>query len=121
MVRIFLFLLCGAALSAPVNAARFSGDYLLQVCGSTAEGEEIVKGGHIACQSYIAGILDYQSLSKSLNTVPSGLDFCVPDDATLNDIQGHVSRYIFRNKHEQGPFVAAPSVTLALKNAYPCP
>ncbi len=120
MVRVFALFLCICVWAGPVHAARFSGSYLLQMCGSTKEGQEIVPGGHIACQAYIAAILDYQSLTQSLGTAPSGVDFCVPDDESLNAIQTHVMRYLFRNKHEQGPFVAAPSVALALKDAYPC-
>ena len=112
-VLIFLCLLSSA------QAARFSGDYLLQVCGVDEEGQELVEGGHIACQAYIAGVLDYHNLIRSLGTAPS-VDFCVPDSATMNDVHGRVTSYIFKNKHEQGPFIAAPGVALGLFNAYPC-
>jgi hypothetical protein len=106
-------------LPGPAEAARFSGDYLLQVCASDKNGKEISPGGHIACQAYIAGILDYHALMKSLGNTP-GVDFCVPDGTGLNEVQSKVTAYLFRNKHEQGPFIATPAVAMALFIAYPC-
>jgi len=102
-----------------VDAARFSGDYLLQVCGSNEQGEELVSGGYIACQGYIAGVLDYHNLIRSLGTAPS-VDFCVPETATMKDIQQKILRHMLENHHEQGPFIASPAVALALFSAYPC-
>ena len=107
-------------LASPVQAARFSSDYLMQVCGSDAQGQELLPGGHTACQAYIAGILDYHNLIRSLGTAPS-VDFCVPDDASMNEIHAKVSSYIFQNRHEQGPFIAAPGVALGLFSVWPCP
>ena len=101
------------------QAARFSGDYLLQVCVSDKEGKELLPGSHVACQAYIAGILDYHNLIKSLGTAPS-VDFCVPDGVGLTEIQHRVASYLYRNKHEQGPFIASPGVALALFQAFPC-
>lgn len=114
-----VILLLAVLFTMPVQAARFSGQYLLQVCGSDEEGRELVEGGHIACQAYIAGVLDYHNLIRSLGTAPS-VDFCVSDDVTMKDIQSQVSSYIFENHHEQGPFIASPGVALALFSAYPC-
>lgn len=92
----------------------------MQVCASDKSGNEISPGGHIACQAYIAGILDYHSVMKSLGVLPGGVDFCVPEGEGLYDIQSKVMSYVYRNKHEQGPFIASPAVTMALFNAYPC-
>lgn len=103
----------------PAQAARFSGDYLLQVCASDKNGKELSPGSHIACQAYVAGILDYHSLMRSLGAAPS-LDFCVPEEENLYEIQGKVVSYIYRNRHEQGPFIASPGVAMALYQAYPC-
>ncbi|MCB1652095.1 MAG: hypothetical protein KDI46_08590 [Alphaproteobacteria bacterium] len=105
--------------TAPVRAAQFSGDYLLRVCASDKNGNELSPGSHAACQSYIAGIMDYHTLIRSLGTSPS-VDFCVPEGTSLNEIQQRVASYLFHNKHEQGPFIAAPAVALALYKAYPC-
>ena len=118
---VFLFLLF--VLSFPVlqtaQAARFSGEYLLNMCASDKNGKELVKGGHIACQAYIAGVLDYHNLIRSLGTAPS-VDFCVPANATLNDLQKRVVSYIFRNKNEHAKFIASPGVALALYEMFPC-
>lgn len=103
----------------PAQSARFSGDYLLQMCGYDEAGKEIVEGGHIACQAYIAGILDYHALIRSMGTAPS-VDFCVPENVTMNEVHQKITSYVFRNKHEQGPFIAAPGVALGLFQAYPC-
>ena len=106
-------------LSAPVKAAQFSSDYLLQICSVNKDGKEFVKGGHAACQSYIAGILDYHTLIRSLGTAPS-VDFCIPEGTSLKEIHKKVAVYLASNHHEQGPFVAAPGVALAVFKAYPC-
>lgn len=110
-----------AALIVPVKsqAAQFSGSYLIQVCASDEAGKELVPGGHIACQAYISGVLDYHNLIRSLGTAPS-IDFCVPDNVSLNGVQKTVINYLIRNKDDHGEFVAAPGVALALFESYPC-
>ena len=115
----FLFVSLLIALGAQAQAARFSGGYLLQVCSFDAQGAELSPGSHVACQAYIAGILDYHALIRSMGVAPS-VDFCVPEGESLYDIQKQVVGYLVRNKQEQGPFIAAPGVALALFNAYPC-
>lgn len=114
-IFVLLFLMC----ASPAQAARFSGDYLLQMCLSDKDGKELVPGGHVACQSYIAGVLDYHNLIRSLGTSPS-VEFCVPESAGLNQLQKDVAAYLYKNKSQHGAFVAAPAVALALYNAYPC-
>jgi hypothetical protein len=103
----------------PAQAARFSGDYLLQVCASDKNGKELVQGGHVACQSYISGVVDYHNLIRSLGGAPS-VEFCVPEQTGLNELQRVVADYLFRHKKQHGAFVASPAVALALYNAYPC-
>lgn len=112
----FLLVLMGAY---PSQAARFSGGYLLSVCASDAQGREITPGGHIACQAYIAGVLDYHTLIKSLGAAP-GVDFCVPADVQMNQIQRTVQSYVLRNRSQHNGFIAAPGVALGLYNAFPC-
>lgn len=114
-IFVALFLMC----ASPAQAARFSGDYLLQMCLSDKDGKELVPGGHVACQSYIAGVLDYHNLIRSLGTSPS-VEFCVPEDVGLNQLQQVVASYLYKNKQQHGAFIAAPAVALALFNAYPC-
>ncbi|MFK7838805.1 MAG: Rap1a/Tai family immunity protein [Bdellovibrionales bacterium] len=103
----------------PSQATRFSGQYLMSVCASDVDGNEITPGGHIACQAYIAGILDYHTLLKSLGTAP-GIDFCVPEDAGMALIQKRVQSYVLKNRKQHSSFIAAPGVTLGLHNAFPC-
>lgn len=105
--------------SAPASAARFSGEYLLHVCGSDKDGKELVPGGHIACQAYIAGVLDYHTLLTSLGASPS-IDFCVPEGADMNTLQNTVESYVYLNRHEHMGFIAAPGVAMALYAYYPC-
>lgn len=111
-------LLCNGAL-AQERTARYSGDYLLQVCSFDENGQEILKGGHIACQGYIAGVMDYHNLISSLGTAPS-VDFCVPAGTPLREVHMKIYKYLKENRHEQGPFNAAPGVALGLYKAYPC-
>jgi len=113
------FLLCFVLLPLPTHAAQFSGDYLLQVCLSDKNGKELSPGSHVACQAYIAGILDYHNFIRSLGTAPS-LEFCVPEGTGLYEIQSKVVQYLAHHRQDQGPFIASPAVTLALYNAYPC-
>ncbi len=104
--------------ASPLNAAEFSGKYLLQICSSDKTGAEMVPGGHTACQSYIAGIIDYHNLIKSLKTAP-GLDFCIPADTQLSLIQQGVVIYLLKNgQHDD--FIASPAVAIALNQMYPC-
>lgn len=118
--RVFVFLFAFLMIMPqPSTAARFSGEYLINVCASDANGQEVVQGGHVACQAYISGILDYHNLLRSLGTAPS-IDFCVPEGTSLNDIQNKIVRYLLRNKSEHAKFIASPGVMLGLRKSYPC-
>lgn len=103
----------------PARAAQFSGSYLLHICGVDENGKERVAGGHIACQAYIAGILDYHNLISSLGASPS-VDFCVPDTVDLKTLQAQVYSYVYRHQRQHNVFTAAPAVALALYQFYPC-
>lgn len=91
----------------------------MHVCGSDAKGKELAVGGHITCQAYIAGVLDYHNLLRTLGTAPS-VDFCVPENAELKTLQKQVFSYVFKNRQQHSSFTAAPAVALSLYNAYPC-
>lgn len=101
------------------GAGLFSSGYLMQVCASDKKGKETVKGGHTACQAYIAGVVDYHKLMKSLNTQPL-LDICVPNTVSMKALQDIVWVYLMKNP-QHGEFMASPSVTMALYEYYPCP
>ena len=100
------------------TGALFSGAYLHEICKSKADGSETVKGGHTACQAYIAGIIDYHNLLRSLGTAPS-IDFCVPNTVKMNDLQDVVWTYLDKNAQHDS-FIAAPAVSLALFEVFPC-
>lgn len=119
MTLALLALLSALALLKPAQAAQFSGAYLLHVCGVNPHGLELVPGGHIACQAYIAGVLDYHNLLRSLG-VPPSIDFCVPKETSLDDLQKQVFAYVYKNRNQHSAFTAAPAVALALHHFYPC-
>ncbi|MCB9989479.1 MAG: hypothetical protein H6868_09155 [Rhodospirillales bacterium] len=99
-------------------AARFSGAYLLHICEKDDKGKETVKGGHTACQAYIAGVIDYHNVLRSMKMAPQ-VDICVPKDVSSNVLHDIVLTYL-RNHPENDSFVAAPAVTMALYGKYPC-
>ncbi len=116
-----LFIVFGVLFFASfqAQAAQFSGKYLLSMCAQDAKGKEVTPGGHIACQAYIAGILDYHTLIKSMGTAP-GIDFCVPENTPMNQVHDKVQSYVMRNRQQHNSFIAAPAVALGLYNAFPC-
>lgn len=125
-MRFFIFgcglVLCLFAETAFAKSKQTSGffstAYLAALCESDAKGKEVVENGHTACQSYIASIVDYQKLMQSMNVEPV-IDFCVPNTVPMRKLQKIVWAYLRQNtQHAQ--FIAAPAVTLALSEAYPC-
>ncbi len=113
-----LLFLSSPAFAKNQSSGFFSGAYLAALCQSDEKGNEIVSGGHTACQAYIAGVIDYHKLLQSLSTQPA-IDFCVPNAESPKNLQKVVAQYLRRNpQHAQ--FIAAPSVTLALAKSYPC-
>lgn len=121
--RLFLMVLslmaCMPSAWAQETGPLFSGAYLRDVCQSNALGQETVKGGHTACQAYIAGVIDYHDLLRSLNTAPS-IDFCVPNTVKMNELQVVVWKYLHKNQ-QHNAFSAGPAVALAMFEKYPCP
>ncbi|MFP4098355.1 MAG: Rap1a/Tai family immunity protein [Alphaproteobacteria bacterium] len=92
---------------------------MLKVCAVDSMGREIVEGGKIACQAYISGIVDYHNMLRAMRVV-SDMDFCVPNDVGLNELQIRVLAYIYKRVKLHRKFVAAPGVTMALMSLYPC-
>lgn len=113
-----LLLLFPLPVKAQETAGFFSADYLLKLCSSDSKGREIIKSGHTACQSYISGVVDYHILMKTLGTAPV-IDFCVPNTEPMVRLQLIVWKYLSENG-QHSDFVAAPAVTLALYEHYPC-
>lgn len=115
----FAILLCLILLRpGAAEASRFTGAYLLHLCEMDKKGNEIVKGGHTACQSYIAGVLDYHNVLQSLYLAPK-VDICVPQKTTMNTMHAIVLKYL-RAHGEHDAYVAAPAVTMAIYQVYPC-
>lgn len=106
-------------LASPASAARFSGEYFVKVCSVDKQGNELITGGKIACQAYISGVIDYQNMTKSMD-VSTGIEFCLPQDETLNEIQLRVLAYFYEHNKLHRKFLAAPGVAMALADAYPC-
>lgn len=104
--------------ASPSYAARFSGAYLLQLCDMDKNGKELVKGGHTACQAYISGVIDYHLMLQSMKMAPK-LDICIPDKVESSRLHAIVLKYLKKNVEHDG-FVAAPAVTMALYETYPC-
>ncbi len=105
--------------SYKVSAAQFSGEYLIKVCSVNKYGDEIIKGGKIACQAYIAGVIDYHNMLKAMD-LTSDMNFCIPEGVTLNEIQLRVLAYMYKRAKLHRKFVAAPGVAMALFSLYPC-
>jgi len=107
--------------AAPAHAQQgpqFSAAYMREICKSDSDGNETVQGGHTACQAYIAGVLDYNGTLKALGTEPS-LSICFPRPVPIADMQKIVLRYIEKNPPVDA-FAAAPTVIMALAEAFPC-
>lgn len=118
---LFLAALTIAAVLSPskAEAARFSGEYFLKVCALDKNGNEIVAGGKIACQSYISAVIDYHNFLRTLDSAgPSS--FCLPDEVSLNEVHLVVLLYFMKNQKLHRKFIAAPGVEMALIDAYPC-
>ncbi len=112
-----LLVLC--ILPQRASAARFSGEYLINICALDRKGNEVIKGGQIACQSYLSGVIDYHNMLRSME-LTSDMNFCIPSDVTLNALQLRVWLYMKRRAKMHRKFVAAPGVAMALFALYPC-
>lgn len=112
---IFMTVLSALYLFGPPAQAAFfmTGKSLLDLCSSRN------KDNIFSCENYIAGVVDYHLLIRSLGTTPS-VDFCLPPDIKMQQISTLVSQYLTQ-RPEQQQFVAAPAVALAIYNTYPCP
>jgi len=118
LATVFFLLISSPSVKAQETGALISGAYLLELCKRDENGGELVEGAHIACQSYIAGLVDYHNLLRSLNVAPA-VDLCVPPTIKLKDLQDIVYKYLNTNAQHDA-FIAAPGVTLALFEAFPC-
>ena len=85
----------------------------------SANGQELAPSSHASCQSYIAGIIDYNDLFKSVGKTAPNVDFCLPPALTYADLQRIVLEFLQKNSnHKDSP--ASAAVVLALRNEFPC-
>lgn len=91
----------------------------MEMCALDQMGNEVVKGGGIACQAYISAVIDYQNMLRSMD-VDYSVNFCIPETVSLMEIQKTVMAYFLQYNKLHRKFVAAPGVALALSVAYPC-
>ncbi len=107
-----LWLACLCLSATPATAAYVTGNDLLRECASH-------KSVNVeSCMHYVAGVIDYQFMLQSLGTEPA-VDFCLPRQLPLDKAAVAVAVYLEKNP-QLGPFIAAPSVAMALSSAYPC-
>lgn len=106
-------LLCTISSAQALDGALMTGQSLANLCASKKNDDQF------ACQSYIAGVIDYHRLIRGLGTVPS-VDFCLPRDLKMAQIKQVVYAYIVRHT-EHRDFIAAPAVAMSLYNRFPCP
>lgn len=106
------------ALAAPANAT-ITIKALTQLCGYDAAGKELAPSSHASCQSFIAGIVDYNDLFKSVGKTSPAVDFCLPPALTHTDLQRIVLEYLQKNAgYPETP--AAAAVVIALRNEFSC-
>jgi hypothetical protein len=95
-----------------ITGALMTGKSLLSLCTSGQNADQF------ACQSYIAGIIDYHRLVRSLGTAPT-VDFCIPENVKMADMRDKNVAYLLQHS-EHHDFIAAPGVSLGLYKAFPC-
>ena len=111
-INIVTIVMTVAAFPLSAQATIMTGNALASLCASDKERDRF------SCHSYIAGIIDYHKLMKSLGTAPS-VDFCVPDGIKMKQVSTAVLEYLDNNA-QHSSFLASPGVTLALFEAFPC-
>lgn len=71
-----------------------------------------------SCMNYVAGVIDYHVVMQSLGTAPT-TDFCLPPDLRLEAATVTIMSYLKKSPMHQA-FIAAPAITMALTEKYPC-
>ena len=119
--HLFILFVFGALFFHPghADAARFTGAYLLQMCEKDGLGRESVRGGHAVCQSYIAGVIDSHNMMRSFGNDFPSVEFCVPQNVTMNQLHQIVLKFLRQNEHHDD-YIATPAVVTALYETYPC-
>ncbi|MBK67746.1 MAG: hypothetical protein CMP22_06410 [Rickettsiales bacterium] len=101
-----------SAQSQALSLKSLSGGELVELCKSQNAQD------NTRCIGYIEGLIDYHVLIRSLGTAPT-VDFCIPQDAKMEDVVVQVIDYLHQYEMND-PFIAAPAISLALFDAFPC-
>lgn len=96
----------------PAQAIFMTGKDLMRNCMGESQ-KEIYD-----CMGYVAGVIDYHVMMQSLGTAPT-IDFCLPESVTISQATVMVMNYLSKAP-QNADFIAAPTVTLALHEAWPC-
>jgi hypothetical protein len=114
MKRTIPLCLCAALAltSSPARAIYMTAKDLMRKCLSDAPQDMQ------ECVGYVEGVIDYHVMMQSLGTAPT-IDFCLPEGVTGSQATVTVMKYLQRAP-QNGDFIAAPAVTLALHERYPC-
>jgi len=115
MKNCFLLLaggLCLGLFVRPAAAAYVTGADLAGYCRGDKPRELY------SCMNYIAGVIDYHVMMQSLGTAPAG-GFCLSENLPLEKAAVVVMNYL-KKSPQHFDFIAAPAVTMALHEAYPC-
>ena len=119
MYKINRFILCLIFLqlvfsfnSIKANAAYMTALDLIKFCTSNNKEQNKL------CYGYIAGIIDYHNLTKSLGTAPT-VNFCAPNHMKISEVTNRIIKYL-RSSPQHDQFIAAPAVALALFKEFPC-
>ena len=121
LLVVVIILLCSRANAKSSNYV-FTGKDMYESCTHALKGLD--RSGEFdphrfgVCAGYIAGIIDFHTVLTTVELVPENL-FCLPGDITPAQVIREVTKFLADNpeKHQD---LAAYSVILALRNAYPC-
>ncbi|MDE1184337.1 Rap1a/Tai family immunity protein [Paraburkholderia sp.] len=110
-------LICASALAIPLSAAAFTAGDLKKLCTKT----DVVS--RVSCASYVEGGADaiYNTIDAIGGTTGPriGQYFCLPTDATAEQLTDAVRKYIANNPGVE-VFNASTAISLGLQKAYPC-
>ncbi len=122
MLLLVAILFAGTSVSAKSVNYVFTGKDIYESClhamaglDKTGEFDEHRFG---VCAGYIAGIVDFHTVSTTVESLPSDM-FCLPRDISTAAVMRSVTRYLDEHPDRHHD-LAAYLVILALQQAYPC-
>lgn len=110
--NVIFFVLALFLFQKDAKAQFLTGADLLAHCQSD-EGKRVY-----SCMNYVAGVIDYHVVMQSLGTAPT-TSFCLPAKVGIEEATVVVMAYLKKSPHHLA-FIAAPAVTMALAENWPC-